>query len=378
MRELTRRGHDDHPRRAVGERRADDRRDRLLHGEGRDPVPRPDRRAPRPARRPALGVPRGRGDARRPTAAGVRAPTARDAAPARAPAATSATVADAAARGAGRRRSASAASRALDDVSFAVGTRRDRRVHRAERRRQDDAVRRHLRLHAARRRHDRAARRRRRRSHDITPRPPQARARLGLGRSFQDARLFPALTVHETIAVALERHVDGPRPDRRRAPPPDGPPTPRRHVARPGRRAHRAHGPRRVPRQVRPRAVDREPPHRRPRLRRSPTARRCSCSTSRRAASPSARPRRSARCCCASATRSDASLARDRARHAAARRRSSDRLIALDLGQVDRHRNARATSSTTRRSSPPTWESTEAAIERSGAQGALLVPPSPD
>ncbi len=37
---------------------------------------------------------------------------------------------------------------------------------------------------------------------------PDARARRGLGRSFQDGRLFPALTVHETIAVALERSVD--------------------------------------------------------------------------------------------------------------------------------------------------------------------------
>jgi branched-chain amino acid transport system ATP-binding protein len=37
---------------------------------------------------------------------------------------------------------------------------------------------------------------------------PDARARAGLGRSFQDGRLFPALTVWETIAVACERNVD--------------------------------------------------------------------------------------------------------------------------------------------------------------------------
>ncbi|MBC7374361.1 MAG: MFS transporter [Frankiales bacterium] len=40
---------------------------------------------------------------------------------------------------------------------------------------------------------------------DVTGASPDARARAGLGRSFQSARLFPALTVRENIAVALER-----------------------------------------------------------------------------------------------------------------------------------------------------------------------------
>ena len=45
------------------------------------------------------------------------------------------------------------------------------------------------------------------RGRDLTGLGPDRRARLGLGRSFQDALLFPALTVEETIAVALERWV---------------------------------------------------------------------------------------------------------------------------------------------------------------------------
>jgi len=44
--------------------------------------------------------------------------------------------------------------------------------------------------------------------HDITDMAPDARARRGMGRSFQDGRLFSALTVSEAIAVACERDVD--------------------------------------------------------------------------------------------------------------------------------------------------------------------------
>jgi len=43
---------------------------------------------------------------------------------------------------------------------------------------------------------------------ELTGLSPERRAARGLGRSFQDARLFPAMTVEETIAVALERWVD--------------------------------------------------------------------------------------------------------------------------------------------------------------------------
>lgn len=42
---------------------------------------------------------------------------------------------------------------------------------------------------------------------DVTYLSADARARRGLGRSFQDARLFPALTVTETIALSLERQI---------------------------------------------------------------------------------------------------------------------------------------------------------------------------
>lgn len=42
---------------------------------------------------------------------------------------------------------------------------------------------------------------------DVTAASPAARATLGLGRLFQDARLFPGLTVAETVAAAFERHA---------------------------------------------------------------------------------------------------------------------------------------------------------------------------
>jgi ABC-type branched-subunit amino acid transport system ATPase component/ABC-type branched-subunit amino acid transport system permease subunit len=43
---------------------------------------------------------------------------------------------------------------------------------------------------------------------DVTELGAASRAERGLGRSFQDARLFPSMTVTETLATALERHVD--------------------------------------------------------------------------------------------------------------------------------------------------------------------------
>jgi branched-chain amino acid transport system ATP-binding protein len=42
---------------------------------------------------------------------------------------------------------------------------------------------------------------------DVTQMAPHERALAGLGRSFQEARLYPSLSVAETVAVALERHL---------------------------------------------------------------------------------------------------------------------------------------------------------------------------
>ncbi|MDG2039357.1 MAG: ATP-binding cassette domain-containing protein, partial [Ilumatobacter sp.] len=48
--------------------------------------------------------------------------------------------------------------------------------------------------------------------HDLSSATASERARRGLGRSFQDAQLFPSLTVEETIAVALERWISSRSP----------------------------------------------------------------------------------------------------------------------------------------------------------------------
>jgi branched-chain amino acid transport system ATP-binding protein len=42
---------------------------------------------------------------------------------------------------------------------------------------------------------------------DVTALAPHRRSALGLGRSFQDARLFPSLSVAENLAIGLERHL---------------------------------------------------------------------------------------------------------------------------------------------------------------------------
>ncbi|MHB1446085.1 MAG: ATP-binding cassette domain-containing protein, partial [Acidimicrobiales bacterium] len=43
---------------------------------------------------------------------------------------------------------------------------------------------------------------------DVSDWPADRRAGAGLGRSFQDARIFPSLTVAENIAIGLERHIE--------------------------------------------------------------------------------------------------------------------------------------------------------------------------
>ncbi len=78
---------------------------------------------------------------------------------------------------------------------------------------------------------------------DVTKRRPKGRAQLGLARSFQDARLFGALTVHQTVCVALDRELSIFDPISESLHLPNVVPRGEEAVeAR--RRAHRAHGPR--------------------------------------------------------------------------------------------------------------------------------------
>ena len=184
--------------------------------------------------------------------------------------------------------------RAVDDVDFDARTRARSSAHRAERRRQDDAVRPHLRLRHARRRRRSCCcgERRHRRS------APDARGRARPRPLVPGRPAVPVAHRRRDIAVALERHVEVRDPIAA--------------ALRPARRCGDVGGAGR--RRASTSSIEliglgafrdkfvRElstgtPAHRRPRLRARPRARRCCCSTSRRRASPSARPRRSARCC---------------------------------------------------------------------------------
>ena len=218
-------GHHDHPRRAVGEPRAHDRGDRVLHGEGRDPLPRPDRRAARTARRAALGVPRRRGDTRWTTAIRRAEPVDRPA-PRRARRA----------RRARQRRTTRSTPRAirLGARRRVEALRRPRRAHATCR--STRARRRDRRLHRA-----RTARARPRCSTSISGFTPPTRARSSLGEG-DDARRHhaavagaarpprarPLVPGRPAVPVAHRRRDDrarvrapprGARPDRRRAAP---------------------------------------------------------------------------------------------------------------------------------------------------------------
>ena len=168
--------------------------------------------------------------------------------------------------------------------------RHDRGPDRPQRRRQDDAVRRADRVPARRRR---AGAARRRRHHRLAAAPPGDRRG---GAHVPGGAPLP-------VAVGRGRHRRGagaaprqPRPARRRAAA-AGVGRLRGVGTRAGRPARRPARPRPVRRPADRRAVDRHAPHRRAGVPAGPGSRPSCCSTSRRPASPSARPRPSARCC---------------------------------------------------------------------------------
>ena len=100
---------------------------------------------------------------------------------------------------------------------------------------------------------------------DVTHRRPQRRANLGLARSFQDARLFGALTVHQAICVALDRPIQVWDPITAMLYFPNVVHL-RAQARQARRRARHDDGSRRLPRQVRVGPLHREPAHRRPRV----------------------------------------------------------------------------------------------------------------
>ena len=292
-------GHDDRDRRAVGQRGPQPGRAGRVHGEGRGALQGPAAELlERPDILRSVFIAGAGADDRR---AGQHRPGQRR----KQPAATPPSGSDRPATPTSMLECAGVVKRfggitAVDDVDLAAPQRRDPRPDRPQRRRQDHADGLHLGLPA----------------HRLGPHPPAGprRHRVGAARA-GPRRAWPGpsrtrcstrrLTVAETIAVARERHLASTRHGGRRVPA-AGVLRERAGGAGHGRRAHRADGPRRLPPEAHRRAVHRAAGASSTWPASWPRTPRCSCSTSRPAASPRRRPRPSARSCSGSATRSAA------------------------------------------------------------------------